>query len=986
MSNEEADVLIVGGGPVGLTMAAELSYRGINTILIEKNATTSDTPKALLLNCRSMEHFRRLGMQDKIQQAAYPRDLVFSITVSTGAYKGDMVYKKDFSSWGEIADDGLNREYPFFQYGTSINTSMFIPQFTSEVVIRKHIEDTSKIVEMFWGWQVTSINQDEDGVTVKAVNEASEEKTFRGRFMVGCDGGSSFVRKELGIHTYGHYVISRACTISFRSPQLLQHMKTNKTTGFFLLASTDITCVFVLLNGKGEFAMHILLPSSTPDETVEWHVQNPEVCVNRALGSTDIAFEVMYVSGYNMHALLATKMHEGRCFLAGDSAHQWLPAGGLGLNTGISDVANLSWKIEAMVKGYGGKHLLGSYEIERRSLVDSTRRMAMKMGEGAGIGRSSFYMKGFELMTRYSVFRYFLGLGFGKFIGGLFIKSLYLVLGFQYSNSNIIFHHYNENGSVKLHCNEAGKFTQASLPGCRAPHVVLPEHSSILDLFGKQFVILIIGGDESDLEDLKVALAKGGVAFESCTYPPLPELTELYDRKYFLIRPDGVISWRSDYQPSAAESSKIVSCILGHMTSRLPQPTVTFNLPPNPARLFLKDVVIRFGVTGLLSCYANLPPLTASMIGFGITVLLRAAVKVIPPQNIQHTSRHQAAVIDKYGNANEVLRIESKHVGKFGPNDVLIRVRASSINEIDLQMRGGYGSVTYQKLAKHSIEGAYFPLVLGRDCSGEVAAVGDNVSKYLPGDLVFAAVPPYQSGTHTQLVAVNENQVAFKPSNVDHKVAASLPWVAMTTWTALVKHAGLDPSNTRGKKVLVHQGTGGVGSFAIQLLKAWGANVTTTCVSENTPLAHHLGADKVVDDKTGDFSAVLGGYDIVLDSVGEFERSSLSVLKYYQRASYISLVSPRKILVDKLGGFFGEIAYSWLYRYKIFINFLFGGRVFYYSETEIEGEALDAVRDMVESGAVRPLIDAVYLLDEIIVAHKHVETAQIKGKVVLSIP
>ena len=133
--------------------------------------------------------------------------------------------------------------------------------------------------------------------------------------------------------------------------------------------------------------MHVFLPPNMTDEELEMSVKNADKLIRKAIGE-NIAFTLVAASGYNMHALLSTKFREGRCFLAGDSAHQWLPAGGLGLNTGIGDVGDLGWKLEAAVKGYGGIHLLDSYENEHRPLVDSTRRFAMSVGGSITAGNS----------------------------------------------------------------------------------------------------------------------------------------------------------------------------------------------------------------------------------------------------------------------------------------------------------------------------------------------------------------------------------------------------------------------------------------------------------------------------------------------------------------------------------------------------------------------------------------------------------------------
>lgn len=982
MAIEKADILIVGGGPVGLTLAAELSYHGIDTILIEKKPNTSDTPKAVFLSSRTMEHFRRMGIEKKIQEASMPRDLPVAVMFGTGAYAGNIMFRQQCSSWGEIVDGVAGAKFPFFQEGSTVSVPMLCPQFTSEAVIRKHIEDTSQHVKMFWGWCVTSLSQDDSSVTVEAVNQGGEKKTFRAQYLAACDGGRSPIHKMLGLQNYGQFVVSKACTIRFSSPRLLEHMLAAGTAGFSIISNSKFTAVFVLLNGEGEFATHIIIPSTASDEEVEGYVQNPASCIESVLGSSECPFEVISVSGYNMHALLSTKFREGRCFFAGDSAHQWLPAGGLGLNTGISDVADLSWKLAAMIKGHGGKFLMDSYEVERKPLDDLTRRFAMSFGGAVIDSRPMAMLRSFMLTN--PITRFVMGRVVGKGIVSSLNSGIGIVLGFQYSNSTIVLHQYNEDGSVRLHCAPQGTYLPTSLPGCRAPHVILPGCPSILDLFGRQFVILVIGGAESDLKELQEVMTKRGVSFGCHTYPLLPDLIELYNRKYFLIRPDGVVAWRSDYQPSSAESTRIVDTVLGHThPSRLPQPT---NGRPDAAAGVSWVYVAKFWTHLFLNC-AGLTFASECLV-VGATLFLQAVGVYVssPDPFIQSTSRHKAALISKYGTADSVLKVEPRHVGSFGPCDVLIRVHASSVTALDVLMRMGLGSNRYQGLFRLSgLSGPYFPRILGRDCSGEVVAVGDSVTKFLPGDQVYAAIPPHRQGANAQLVAVDEHHAAFKPTNVDHKEAASLPWVAVTTWTALVKHAGVNQHNARGKRVLVHQGTGGVGSFAVQLLKSWGASVATTCSVEDTVLAHHLGADKVVE--IGDVSSVLSGYDVVLDTVGgKFEQASLSTLKCYNGSVYVSLQSPSDKLVGSFGGLLGGVLFSTLYRCKVLYNRLVGGRAFYYSSTEIDAECLEQVGRMVEQGAVRPLIDAVYSLDEVIDAHKHIETGNTRGKVVISIP
>ena len=918
-------------------------------------------------------------------ESAYPRSLRPRMFISTGLCSDNNSSGVQLSSWGEIEDGEKGTISPYFEEGCSVVSPIFCPQFTTEAVILKHIQDTATDIGLYFGWQVKSFSQDDSGVELKAVNDNNEEKVFRGRYLVGCDGGASFVRKELGLHMYGKFVVAKACTVFFHSPQLVDVVKTKGCAGLGFVVNPDIQAVTILLNTRGDFAIHVMKPPRTSDEEVDDMVRNPRRCVDAVLGVTGFPYDVVEVAGYNMHGLVTIRFNEGRCFLAGDSAHQWLPAGGLGLNSGISDVADLAWKLEALVKGYGGKHLVESYEIERRPLDDSTRHFAMiATAFIPAIGTIPFVV--FTNLLKKSVLLHrIVGFFFKMGMKGSFVTGIDLVLGYQYSNSSIIMHRFKRDGTVSL---KSHGF-KSSLPGCRAPHVVLPDCSSILDRFGKKFVLLIIGGEvDTDLEDLKAILKQRSVPFEVCGYPSLQELKEVYDRKFLLVRPDGVIAWSSDYQPSIAESSKIVSTVLGHSEPvRLPPQITKFDIKPeNLSTKFTRNVLRRYTFMSVLVGYFKMPlPNALAVSGLALTVV--GAITVKPPAEYrQKTSRHKAVVIDKYGSAEGVLRVAPKYMGSFGPEDVLIQVYSSSINEIDVQMRQGYGSSSYEKGFKnHNTGSSYFPLVLGRDCSGRVVAVGDNISKFLVGDLVYAVVPPDCPGTHAQLVAVNAECVSLKPCNTDHKEAASLPWVAMTAWNAVVEQAGLNQYNARGKRVLIHDAVCGVSSFAIQLLKAWGAHVTVTCSAEDAALAHRLGADKAIDSQTGDLGSVLCGMDFVLDPIGGNECSSLSVMKRFQQAVYVSTNSPQQRLVDHLGGFLGNFAFSWLYRSKVIFNWLFKGKRFYYANPEADGKCLDEVRVLIEQGSVRPIIDAVYSLDEIIAAHKHVETGQTRGKVVLSI-
>ena len=451
-------------------------------------------------------------------------------------------------------------------------------------------------------------------------------------------------------------------------------------------------------------------------------------------------------------------------------------------------------------------------------------------------------------------------------------------------------HEYDPFGDLRFNSTSRNEFVPASYPGLRAPHVVLTDCSSILDLFGKSFVLLVVGGEEMDCRELKEELEKRNVPISTHTYLKLPVLAALYNCKFFLIRPDGVIAWRSDVQPSSHEAQRVVSVVIGDVQPGRVSPFQLLKLkPPPPTASFAMDVALTTGIGCLLHIYAGLDFKASVGAGLGLFWFLRRLKAFRPPQLSVSTGRHKAAVIKQFGRAEEAFEFDLKYTQRFGANEILIRVHAVSVNPIDVKIQKGYTASLLQRIAR--LKGTpVFPFLLGRDCSGEVVAVGDNVTKFVAGDQVYGVTGLQE--TYGQLAVVYED-IPPHSNQGDHKEAASIAYVAATAYTALVGNVGLNSANTRGKKVLVHGGTGGIGSFSIQFLKAWGAEISVTCSAENIPLAHSLGADKAIDYKQGDFSQMIQGYDVVFDTIGfDYEYRSLRVLKAYQGASYISIVTP----------------------------------------------------------------------------------------------
>ncbi|TRY98020.1 hypothetical protein DNTS_032626 [Danionella cerebrum] len=316
-----------------------------------------------------------------------------------------------------------------------------------------------------------------------------------------------------------------------------------------------------------------------------------------------------------------------------------------------------------------------------------------------------------------------------------------------------------------------------------------------------------------------------------------------------------------------------------------------------------------------------------------------------------------AWVIDKYGD-NNVLRF-SKNVFLpiiHFPNEVIIKVHAAALNPIDISMRGGYGITTLalkRDFLDLSEKGKEFPLILGRDVSGEIMECGLAVNLFKPGDQVWAAIPPWKQGSLAEFVVVSANEVAHKPRSLEHVEAASIPYVAETAWSAIVNTGGLNKDNSAKKRqltattpmdshestslgtssnpcaprlrapietnllslealsVLILGGSGGVGTIAIQMLKAWGAHVTVTCSYDAKSLVRDLGADDVVDytaEPPEKQLQSLPKFDLILDNIGgETEKWAPSLLKPWSGAKFVTLVTPFLNNADRLGAVDGML-------------------------------------------------------------------------------
>jgi len=331
----------------------------------------------------------------------------------------------------------------------------------------------------------------------------------------------------------------------------------------------------------------------------------------------------------------------------------------------------------------------------------------------------------------------------------------------------------------------------------------------------------------------------------------------------------------------------------------------------------------------------------------------------------------KAFVVDKYKKKGP-LRLANMPEPELQDNDVLVRIHATAVNLLDSKLRDGEFKLFLPYRP---------PFVLGHDVAGTVVTTGPKVRRFKVGDEVYARPRDHRVGTFAEFIGVNEADVALKPKNLNMAEAASIPLVGLTAWQALVEVGKVKP----GQKVFIQTGSGGVGTFAIQLAKHLGATVATTTSANNAKLVRSLGADVVIDYKTQDFEKVLSGYDLVLNSQdSKALEKSLGVLKPGGQLISIS-GPPDPTFAKELGlNVFLKLVVRLLSRgvrkkakgLGIRYSFLF---------MRAQGQQLSEITSLIESGVIRPVVDKVFPFEKTGDALAYVETGHAKGKVVITV-
>ena len=528
-------VLIVGGGPVGLALAAELGWRGVVCELVEQGDGTISTPKMNEVNTRTMEFCRRWEIAEHVRNCPFPADHSLDVVFVTSLGGHELARMRRPTRAQQKADS-------FSPERLQICSQLWFDP------ILQTFARAQPAATLRYRTRLETLEQTDGGVTAELHDlESGQHEPVRAQYLVGCDGANSAIRDALGIALQGPGTLGHPVHLYFRAPDLLAQC--GREPGVFFLAIDRHGLwanIRVIDPANGLWRLMVLDTDGkqTPDSV------DRDALLQRAVGRP-IDVEWKGLSIWTRKSVVAERYAKGRVFLAGDAVHQLSPTGALGMNTGIGDAVDLGWKLAAVLQGWGGANLLASYDSERRPIGLRNVRMATEfhLAHGAFAGDMAAIEDASEAGE---ALRRRVGGGLTETVGRMF-RTAGLQLGYRYEASPICM---ADDASPPP--DDPERFMPSADAGSRAPHVWLRDGRSILDLFGRGFVLLNFGGART--AELENAAAARGTPLTVAMLDE-PEAVALYARRLVLVRPDGHVAWRGDTLP--ADSGAMLDRVRG---------------------------------------------------------------------------------------------------------------------------------------------------------------------------------------------------------------------------------------------------------------------------------------------------------------------------------------------------------------------------------------------------------------------------------------
>ncbi len=536
------DVLIVGAGPTGLSLAIDLGRRGVRCMLVEQKERPAFLPKMERINARTMEIYRRMGLAEKIRAAGLRADCPMDVYIVLALNQPPLLrlhYPSVAQAQAEIraTSDGTLPLEPY----------QLISQYTLEPLL-KSVAETMPALTVRFGWEFLSLQQDAAGVTARVRAGDGNVEDIRAAYLVGCDGGSSPVRKELGIKLSGEGNTLGLRQALYRCDALFDLLPIGNGPGkgrHYHVADNKAT--------------QLIMQDSTRHWTLHSMVDTSEE-MNRQFEMTvgvPVKYEMLSCDPWRQNLLLADRYGKGRVFLAGDAVHLVIPTGGLGMNSGVADAIDLSWKLAATLAGWGGPDLLKSYEVERRQIGERN----VGASRYATLGRRkwrSLWRADIRDNTPGGVQARYILSAIADIEQRKSNEMIGAELGYRYVDSPVI---CNVPGGPELLFRE---YHPTTWPGARLPHTWRDDGTAMQDQIPGGYTILKLGGTKTDCGGLEKAVRAHGAPVTVLDVPDRI-VREVYGFDLVLVRPDLHVVWRDNAPPD--DPAEVAAIATGHFAA-----------------------------------------------------------------------------------------------------------------------------------------------------------------------------------------------------------------------------------------------------------------------------------------------------------------------------------------------------------------------------------------------------------------------------------
>ena len=538
----DTQVLIVGAGPVGLTLAIDLGRRGIACTLIEKNDAPLGLPKMERCNPRTMEIFRRLGVAEAVRAAGYPPDWPMDTYLVLDLMREPLLKM----AYPTVAQAKAKRD-AVTDGSMPLEPYQIISQYTLEPLLKAEAERIPSVAVRF-GHEFESFAADAEGVTARIRRSNGEHTAIRARYLVGCDGGASPVRRQLGFRMEGEPSILEMRQALFHCPELYAKVKAPKARHYHLIDGH--WTMMIVQDSREHFTLHAVVEK---DEDMARQFER--------LVGTPVQYQMLHCAKWTQRLLVAEHYGYDRVLLAGDACHLVIPTGGLGMNTGVGDATDIAWKIAATLAGWGGPRLVASYEAERRPVGTFNVTASGRGNRGRMKWRDAYRPEiRSDSPEGQAALEHLLAIAREE--APKTFRVLGAELGYRYAGSPII-------------CDEPGgpapsidDYEPTTWPGARLPHVwIEPGTLSVHDRIGDGYTLLRMAGSKQDPSGLAAAFAALGAPFSVLDVDAVAP-RRVYGFDHLLVRPDLHVAWRGDALPERPE--EVARIVTGHVGAQRP--------------------------------------------------------------------------------------------------------------------------------------------------------------------------------------------------------------------------------------------------------------------------------------------------------------------------------------------------------------------------------------------------------------------------------